>query len=130
MGSCCSHSDDRLGHKERSRVRVLTSDQPQLCPCAVWWSGRRQVSYPTTFTSRRRRREFRPPSSCCLAGLPLASGPRVVREVAGIALASASVEERAEACLESLLQVRPFQAGWIGLLDPERREHVLLAHQG
>jgi GAF domain-containing protein len=41
-----------------------------------------------------------------------------------------SVEERAEACLESLLQVTPFQAGWIGLLDPERREHVLLAHQG
>jgi hypothetical protein len=37
-----------------------------------------------------------------------------------------SVEERAEACLESLLQVTPFQAGWIGLLDPERREHVLL----
>lgn len=45
-------------------------------------------------------------------------------------MASASVEERAEACLESLLQVRPFQAGWIGLPDPERREHVLLAHQG
>lgn len=41
-----------------------------------------------------------------------------------------SVEERAEACLESLLQVTPFQVGWIGLLDPERREHVLLAHQG
>ena len=56
------------------------------------------------------------------ADLP-ASGPRVVREVAGIALAPASVEERAEALLESLRQVTPFQAGWTGLLDPERREH-------
>jgi hypothetical protein len=69
VGSCCSHSDDRLGHKERPRVWVLTSDQPQLCPRAVSRSEPRRV-------------------------------------------------------LESLLQVTPFQAGWIGLLDPERRERA------
>jgi hypothetical protein len=63
------------------------------------------------------------------ADLP-AGGPRVVREVAGIALAPGSVEERAEACLESLRRMVPFQAGWIAPLDPERRQLVPLVSRG
>lgn len=45
---------------------------------------------------------------------------RVVVEVAGIAAAPASLEERAAALLEPLRRVVPFQAGRITLLDPER----------
>jgi DNA-binding CsgD family transcriptional regulator len=44
----------------------------------------------------------------------------VVAEVAGIAAAPASLEERAAALLELLHPVVPFQAGRITLLDPER----------
>ena len=53
-------------------------------------------------------------------------------EVAAIAAGAGPVglEERARALLDSLHRVVPFQAGWIGLLDPEHREHVPLAVQG
>jgi DNA-binding CsgD family transcriptional regulator len=57
-------------------------------------------------------------------------GPQVVAEVAGIAAAPASLEERAAALLESLHPVVPFQAGRIALLDPERRGPVSLVSKG
>jgi DNA-binding CsgD family transcriptional regulator len=55
---------------------------------------------------------------------------QVAVEVADIAGTPASVEERASALLEPLRRVVPYQAGRIALLDPERREHVLLAERG
>ncbi|MHA6793478.1 response regulator transcription factor [Pseudonocardia bannensis] len=64
-----------------------------------------------------------------MAELP-PGGPQVVAEVAGIAAAPASFEERAAALLGSLYPVVPFQAGWIALLDPERCRMVPLASPG
>jgi GAF domain-containing protein len=57
---------------------------------------------------------------------------RVAAEVAGIAAAAGpmGLDERAQALLESLRRVVPFQSGWIGLLDPERRQHVPLVVHG
>lgn len=57
-------------------------------------------------------------------------GLQVAVEVAGIAARPAGIEERAQALLEPLRRVVPFEAAWLGLLDPERREHVALAFQG
>jgi DNA-binding CsgD family transcriptional regulator len=57
-------------------------------------------------------------------------GLQVAVEVAGIAATPAGIKERAQALLEPLHRVVPFQAAWIGLLDPERREQVVLADQG
>ena len=57
-------------------------------------------------------------------------GPQVAVEVAGIAAAPASIAERAAALLEPLRRVVPFQGAWIGLLDPERHEHVPLVSPG
>jgi DNA-binding CsgD family transcriptional regulator len=57
-------------------------------------------------------------------------GLGIVVEVAGIASAPGSVEERAAALLESLRRVLAFQGAWIGVLDPERGGHLPLAVTG
>jgi DNA-binding CsgD family transcriptional regulator len=59
-------------------------------------------------------------------------GGQVAAEVAAIAAGAGpvSLEERARALMVALRRVVPFEAGWIGLLDPERREHVPLAVHG
>ena len=51
-------------------------------------------------------------------------------EVAGIASAPSSIEERAEALLDQLRRVVPFQAARVCLLDPERGAPVSLVSQG
>jgi DNA-binding CsgD family transcriptional regulator len=63
---------------------------------------------------------------------PPPAAARVAAEVAAIAAAAGpvSLETRAQELLEALHPVVPFEAGWLGLLDPERREHVPLAVQG
>jgi hypothetical protein len=55
---------------------------------------------------------------------------RIALEIAGIAAAHASIEERAEATLESLHRAVPWQAAWLALRDPERRVHTPLATAG
>lgn len=60
----------------------------------------------------------------------LAESHRVTFEVAGIASSTSRIEERAEALLEQLRRVVPFQAARIGLLDPERGAPASLASQG
>ena len=54
----------------------------------------------------------------------------VATEVAALADLPASPAERAEAILESLRRVIPFQAARIALLDPELRRHHLLSCHG
>jgi DNA-binding CsgD family transcriptional regulator len=61
---------------------------------------------------------------------PASARLQVAVEVAGIAATPAAIEERAAALLESLRRVVPFQAGWIALLDPERRRLVPLVSPG
>ena len=64
-----------------------------------------------------------------MAELPPA-GLRVAVEVARIAAAPARIEERAEALLEPLRRVVPFQAARICLFDPERYEQLTLISHG
>lgn len=59
-----------------------------------------------------------------------AGGQRVAAEVASIAEAPLSVSERAEALLEPLGRLVPFQGAWISLLDPERRVQPPLVSLG
>jgi hypothetical protein len=54
----------------------------------------------------------------------------VAVEVAALADLPASLAERAEAILEPLRRVIPFQAARIALLDPELRRHDLLSCHG
>ncbi len=54
----------------------------------------------------------------------------VAAEVAALADLPAGPEERADAILDSLRQVIPFQAARIALLDPELRQHDLLSCRG
>jgi DNA-binding CsgD family transcriptional regulator len=54
----------------------------------------------------------------------------VAAEVAALADVPAGLEERAEAILEPLRRVIPFQAARIALLDPELRQHDLLSCHG
>jgi DNA-binding CsgD family transcriptional regulator len=54
----------------------------------------------------------------------------VAVEVAALADLPASFEERAEAILDPLRRVIPFQASRIALLDPELRQHHLLSCHG
>src|SRR4051794_26890011 len=54
----------------------------------------------------------------------------VAMEVAALADLPASLEERAEAILDPLRRVIPFQAVRIALLDPELRRHDLLSCHG
>lgn len=54
----------------------------------------------------------------------------VAAEVAALADLPASLEERAEAILDPLRRVIPFQAARIALLDPELRQHDLLSCHG
>ncbi|MEV8510340.1 LuxR C-terminal-related transcriptional regulator [Actinoplanes sp. NPDC051475] len=51
-------------------------------------------------------------------------------EIAGIASAPGHLEERAQALLEPLRWVTPYDAGFITLFDPERRQQVPAARQG
>jgi DNA-binding CsgD family transcriptional regulator len=61
--------------------------------------------------------------------LPPHAGELAV-EVAALADLPARLEERAEAILDRLRRVIPFQAARIALLDPELRQHELLNCQG
>src|SRR3954468_10598998 len=124
------------------------------------WASPRAPSPPTSSTCApssprgpgppRRRGPFGWGCSCpprCAPtggdGVPLgAAGPsraerppgggQVAVEVAAIAagVGPVGLEERGRALLDSLRRVVPFQAGWLGLLDPEHREHVPLVVQG
>jgi AraC-like DNA-binding protein/DNA-binding CsgD family transcriptional regulator len=56
-------------------------------------------------------------------------GQRVAADIAAIAEAPLSVPERAQALLEPLGRLVPFQGAWISLLDPERRvQPPVVAH--
>jgi DNA-binding CsgD family transcriptional regulator len=60
----------------------------------------------------------------------LADSLEVSFELAGIASAPSTIEQRAEALLGQLSRLVPFQAARIGLLDPERGAPVSLVSQG
>jgi DNA-binding CsgD family transcriptional regulator len=64
-----------------------------------------------------------------MAELP-PGGVDVAIEVGRIAAAPGSIVDRAEALLEPLRRVFPFEGAWIGLLDPERHAHLLLVQHG
>lgn len=51
-------------------------------------------------------------------------------EIAAIAASAGSVERRAEAVLEPLGRVIPFSAAWIGVRDPETRQHRAVGRSG
>jgi GAF domain-containing protein len=56
-------------------------------------------------------------------------GQRVAADIADIAEAALGVPERAQALLEPLGRLVPFQGAWISLLDPERRvQPPVVAH--
>jgi DNA-binding CsgD family transcriptional regulator len=59
-----------------------------------------------------------------------AGSVHVAAEVARIAAAAGGIDERAAALLEPLHGVIPFDGAWIGLLDPERRGHLLVVDRG
>ena len=52
------------------------------------------------------------------------------RDLQRLAASSATVQERAEAILERLGRVLPFDAAWLAVRDPERHRHVPLATTG
>ncbi|WP_214368481.1 helix-turn-helix transcriptional regulator [Pseudonocardia sp. H11422] len=54
----------------------------------------------------------------------------IAAEIAGIAATPARTAQRAEALLEPLRRVLPFQAGHLALLDPEQHEHHELVIRG
>ena len=62
--------------------------------------------------------------------MPAPGGVQVAVEVARIAAASMSIEERAQALLDPLYRLVSFQAVRIALLDPERRGPVSLVSKG
>jgi hypothetical protein len=51
-------------------------------------------------------------------------------EIAHLADARASIEERAQAVANALRPVVPFEGSWIAVLDPERVEHVTMLSDG
>jgi GAF domain-containing protein len=55
---------------------------------------------------------------------------RLRAEVAGAAGPTADVQERAAGILQQLARALPFDAGWLGLRDPERHRHVPVATVG
>jgi hypothetical protein len=56
--------------------------------------------------------------------------PALRSEVAGIAAATASPQQRAQAVLDVLGRVLEFDAAWLAVRDPERRRHTSLATAG
>jgi DNA-binding CsgD family transcriptional regulator len=62
--------------------------------------------------------------------MAIAGWTEVAVEVAGIASRTGGVGERAEAMLDQLRRVIPFEGAWIGLRDPHRNEHLTVAHRG
>jgi hypothetical protein len=58
------------------------------------------------------------------------AGAKIAVEVARIASAPTSIEQRAQLLLEPLGRVVPFQGAWISLLDPEAREQPPLVCHG
>jgi DNA-binding CsgD family transcriptional regulator len=63
------------------------------------------------------------------AGLP-ANTAEILREVVGIAAATGTLTERAEALLAQMQRVTPFDAGWITLLPTGGDAHTPLARSG
>ena len=55
---------------------------------------------------------------------------QIVLDVSRIAVAQMSIEERAEALLEPLRRIVPFQGAWISLLDPDLGEQTPLVSYG
>jgi DNA-binding CsgD family transcriptional regulator len=64
-----------------------------------------------------------------MAMLPRAHSD-VAAEVTRIAASAGRMDQRAEALVESLHRAIRFDAAWIGLLNPERRGHVLVLDRG
>jgi hypothetical protein len=57
-------------------------------------------------------------------------GLQAAVEVAQVASAPGRIDQRAEAMLEPLHRIVPYQGVWISLLDPERREQPPLVSHG
>jgi len=55
---------------------------------------------------------------------------RLQEELADVGAMAAGLDQRAEAVLEVLGRILPFDAGWLAVRDPERRRHVPLATSG
>jgi hypothetical protein len=55
---------------------------------------------------------------------------RLQEELADVGAMAASLDQRAEAVLEVLGRILPFDSGWLAVRDPERRRHVPLATTG
>jgi|tagenome__1003787_1003787.scaffolds.fasta_scaffold20954868_4 hypothetical protein len=56
--------------------------------------------------------------------------PALRLELAGIAAAPATLQQRAQEVLEVLGRTLPFDAAWLAVCDPERRRHTPLATTG
>ncbi|CCH87447.1 protein of unknown function, putative GAF domain [Modestobacter italicus] len=55
---------------------------------------------------------------------------RLQEELVDVGTTTAGLDQRAEAVLEALGRVLPFDSGWLAVRDPERRRHVPLATTG
>jgi hypothetical protein len=55
---------------------------------------------------------------------------RLQEELADVGAMAAGLDQRAEAVLEVLGRILPFDSGWLAVRDPERRRHVPLATTG
>jgi hypothetical protein len=55
---------------------------------------------------------------------------RLPEELADVGTTRAGLNQRAEAVLEALGRILPFDVGWLAVRDPERRRHVPLATTG
>ncbi|MFI7602311.1 response regulator transcription factor [Actinoplanes sp. NPDC049681] len=64
-----------------------------------------------------------------MVGLP-ACAPQVAAEIAGIATIPGSIADRAQALLEPLKRIAPFDGAFITLFDAEHRRHVPLVRLG
>jgi DNA-binding CsgD family transcriptional regulator len=60
----------------------------------------------------------------------LESSPQIVLDIADIASRRGGVVERADALLEQLHRVVPYDASYVALLHPDRRDHVHLVRRG
>src|SRR3954451_21642235 len=55
---------------------------------------------------------------------------RLQEELADVGGMAVGLDQRAEAILEVLGRILPFDSGWLAVRDPERRRHVPLATTG
>ncbi|MCW2565964.1 MAG: helix-turn-helix transcriptional regulator [Mycobacterium sp.] len=69
------------------------------------------------------------PTAVGARGSP-AGSPPIVMEIAGIATRRGGVAERAAALLERLHRLVPYDASFVALVQPDRREHLYLVRNG